>query len=125
MSTTDDRVATGKAGENLACAELERRGYAILARRYRSRFGEIDVVCRHEGAIVFVEVRARRTRARGSAVESLTARKQRRIGAMALDYLAYTGSLQEPCRFDVVAIDGLGTTAMTLEVIENAFVWDG
>ena len=118
-------MATGITGEDLACAELERRGYAILDRRYRSRFGEIDIVCRHDAFLVFVEVRARRTRARGSAVESLTARKQRRIGAMALDYLAYTGNLQQPCRFDVVAIDGFGTDAMTLDVIENAFVWDG
>ncbi len=44
---------------------------------------------------------------------------------MALDYLAYTGRLADPCRFDVVAIDGLGTHRMTLRVIEDAFVIDG
>ena len=120
-----DRVETGKLGENLACAELTRQGYAILARRYRSRFGEIDIVCRHDSVLVFVEVRSRRTRARGEAAETLTMWKRRRIGAMALDYLAYTGNLESRCRFDVVAIDGIGTPAMTLRVIKDAFVLDG
>ena len=75
--------------------------------------------------IVFVEVRSRRTRERGEAAETLTARKRRRIGAMALDYLAYTGRLSEPCRFDVVAIDGIGTPRMELRLIPDAFVFDG
>jgi putative endonuclease len=121
VPSLDRRVATGKLGEDLACAELTHRGYAILARRYRSRFGEIDIVCRDGKTVVFVEVRARRTNARGSAAESVTARKQRRIGAMALDYLAYTGRLEHPCRFDVVAIDGFGSDEMQVQVIRNAF----
>jgi putative endonuclease len=119
------RVSTGKRGEDLACAELERRGYAILARRYRSRFGEIDIVSRDGPVLVFVEVRARRTRERGEAAETLTARKRRRIGAMALDYLAFTGQLESPCRFDVVAIDGIGTSSMELRVIPDALWFDG
>ena len=125
MPAADSRVSTGKLGEELACAELTRRGYAILARRYRSRFGEIDIVSQDGPVIVFVEVRSRRTRQRGEAAETLTARKRRRIGAMALDYLAYTGRLDEPCRFDVVAIDGIGTSGMELRLIPDAFVFDG
>jgi putative endonuclease len=125
MPDAASRVSTGKRGEDLACAELERRGYAILARRYRSRFGEIDIVSQDGPVIVFVEVRARRTRERGEAAETLTARKRRRIGAMALDYLAYTGKLDSPCRFDVVAIDGIGTPGMELRVIPDAFWLDG
>jgi putative endonuclease len=123
MPSTDLRQSAGKRGEDLACAELQRRGYAISARRYRSRYGEIDIVAERNGTIVFVEVKARRTGRRGTAAESLPIWKRRRIGAMALDYLAWTGRTNARCRFDVVAIDGLGTKAETLRVIEDAFQW--
>jgi putative endonuclease len=116
-----DRQTLGKLGEDLACAELDRRGYSILARRYRSRFGEIDIVSERDGTVVFVEVKARRTSRRGAAAETIPFWKRRRIAAMALDYLAWTGRSDRRCRFDVVAIDGIGTDTMRLQVIENAF----
>lgn len=112
----------GKLGEELAAEELRRRGYAILARRYRTRFGEIDIVAQDEGTLVFVEVKARRSDRFGSAAESVTDWKQRRIAAMALDYLSWVGRLDDPCRFDVVAIDGLGTGHTTVRVIQHAFL---
>jgi len=115
------RQALGKLGEELACAELARRGYAVVARRYRTRFGEIDIVCEGRGTVVFVEVKARRTTRRGEAAEAVSRAKRRRIAAMALDYLAWTGQLGRRCRFDVVAIDGIGTPAMRLRVIPGAF----
>ncbi len=101
--------------------ELQRRGYAILARRYRTRFGEIDIVAQDGDVVVFVEVKARRTARYGSAAECIPTWKQRRIAAMALDYLAWCGRLNEPCRFDVVAIDGLGASQVDVRVIQNAF----
>ena len=119
-----DRLALGKLGESIASDELRRRGYAIIATRYRTRFGEIDIVSCVGGVVVFVEVKARRSRAHGGAVAAVSARKRRRIAAMALDYLAWTGRLESPCRFDVVAIDGIGSNAMTVRVIENAWVID-
>jgi putative endonuclease len=115
----------GQRGEELACAELTRRGYAILARRYRTRFGEIDIVSERAGTLVFVEVKARRSRRFGSASESIPFWKRRRIAAMALDYQAWSGRLMDRCRFDVVAIDGFGTDRMSVRVIENAFDADG
>jgi putative endonuclease len=118
---TPNRQALGKAGEDLACRELVRRGYAILARRYRTLFGEIDIIAQHAGFIVFTEVKARRTGRCGLAAEAIPFWKRRRIGAMALDYLAWSGRLNDRCRFDVVAIDGIGTARMTIRVIENAF----
>jgi putative endonuclease len=108
----------------MACGELERRGYAIIARRFRTRFGEIDIVSDDHGTIVFVEVRARKSTYRGSAAESVTVSKQRRIAAMALDYLARTDKLEARCRFDVVAIDGIGTADVELRVIQDAFQVD-
>lgn len=121
MTLADFRQSAGTLGEDLACAELRRRGYAISARRYRSRYGEIDIVCEKGGVLVFVEVKARRTARRGRAAEAIPFSKRRRIGAMALDYLAWTGRLQHRCRFDVVAIDNLGTSRQTMTVIEDAF----
>ena len=103
---TMQRQSLGKWGEERAVAELERRGYAILARRYRTRHGEIDIVADDGGTIVFVEVKARETGECGSAAEAVTVRKQRRLASMAVDYLARNHVTDKPCRFDVVAIDG-------------------
>jgi putative endonuclease len=119
------RQRAGIRGEELACAELVRRGYAILARRYRTRFGEIDIVSQRDGTVVFVEVKARRSRRYGAASDAIPFWKRRRIAAMALDYLAWTGRLRDRCRFDVVAIDGLGSDRVSVRVIENAFWIDG
>jgi putative endonuclease len=121
MPPSSTRVELGKLGETTACGELTRRGYAILARRYRTRFGEIDIVALDRGAVVFVEVKARRSSRCGAAAEAIPFWKRRRIGAMALDYLAWTGRLTHRCRFDVVAIDRVGTAEMTIRVIEDAF----
>ena len=121
MPIAEYRLQAGKRGEDLACAELRRLGYAILARRYRSRFGEIDLIGEHDNAVVFIEVKARKSGRRGTAAESITWRKRRKIAAMALDYLSYTHKLERRCRFDVVAIDGYGTARMTLRVIRDAF----
>ena len=127
MIAPDLRHSAGTLGESTACAELCRLGYAILATRYRSRFGEIDIIASRDGVIGFVEVKARRRPAgeRGtSAVDAVHPRKRRRIAAVALDYLAFTRQLDAPCRFIVVAIDGLGTVRQTMNVIENAFESD-
>ena len=65
---TQARLSLGKRGEDLACRALRRRGYAVLARRYRTRWGEIDIVARDGDTLVFVEVKTRRST--GSAVRS-------------------------------------------------------
>ena len=114
----------GKQGEDLAADALLCLGYAILARRYRTRYGEIDIIARDRDVLVFVEVKARRDNQFGTAAESVTAWKQRRIIAMARDYLGRMSGPEVPCRFDVVAIDGLGTTEETVKVIRDAFVAD-
>jgi putative endonuclease len=117
---TMQRQELGFSGENLAVAELERRGYAILARRYRTRRGEIDIVAQDGDTLVFVEVKVRTTAERGTAAEAVTPRKQRRLVAMAVDYLARTRASNRRCRFDVVAIDGAGDSR-TLTLYPHAF----
>jgi putative endonuclease len=118
---TLERQSLGKLGEETAIGELERRGYAILARRYRTRAGEIDIVARDGETTVFVEVKARATDEFGTAAEAVTRWKQQRLARMATDYLARNDLTRHPCRFDVVAIDGAGGPCETITVFPNAF----
>jgi len=120
----DDRQRLGELGEDLACRELRRRGYAILARRYRTRHGEIDIIARDGPTIVFVEVKARRGRAFGRAVEAVTRTKRRRLVLMAGDYLACRTRRDGPCRFDVVEVD-VGESGTGVTVYPAAFLADG
>ena len=105
---TMQRQALGRSGEDLAVEEIERRGYAVLDRRYRTRHGEIDIVAEDGDTIVFIEVKARATGQRGTAAEAVTPHKQRKLVAMATDYLSRRHLTDRRCRFDVVAIDGVG-----------------
>ena len=114
------RIALGKTGEDLACAELEKRGYAIIARRYRRRGGEIDIIARQGETMVFVEVKAREGRAFGDAAEAVTPFKRRRIAQLALDYVTRRGLSQRPCRFDVVSIH-FDSGEPIFEVFQGAF----
>jgi putative endonuclease len=116
----DARQTLGKLGEDLACAELARRGYAVLARRYRTRFGEIDIIARDNGVTVFVEVKTRNGDEFGGGAAAVTAWKQRKITQMAVDYLSRHGLHDTPCRFDVVVVDLTGETAR-VEVYAHAF----
>jgi putative endonuclease len=114
------RVALGKIGEDLACRELERRGYAIIARRYRQRGGELDIIARDGRVLVFVEVKARDGRGFGDAAESVSAFKRRRIVQLALDYVTRHHLGDCPCRFDVVSIHfHVGSPA--IEIYQGAF----
>jgi putative endonuclease len=117
---SDARQELGKNGEEIACRELERRGYAIVDRRYRRRGGEIDIVARDGPTTVFVEVKARDGVLFGDGAEAITWRKRQRMAGVALDYLARHRLTDSPCRFDVVAI-GVSEGEPAIEVFQNAF----
>ena len=117
---TDARQELGKIGEELAVVDLQRRGYAITARRYRTPCGEIDIVCDHEGVLVFVEVKARADAEFGTAAEAVTPWKQRRLTRMAKDYLTREQVSNRPCRFDVVTVM-FDQPEPVIEVYVNAF----
>ena len=119
--TSAKTVGFGKTAEDLACAELQRRGYAVLARRYRTKVGEIDIVAQDGPTVVFVEVKARTDDRCGHPAEAVTAWKQRRIAAMAWDYLTRRRLHHVPCRFDVVAITGPDGGSQRIDVIRAAF----
>jgi putative endonuclease len=95
----------GVEAEELAARFLADRGLVLLARNYRTRFGEIDLVARDGTTLVFVEVRARTWSAFGGAAGSVDEGKQRRIVAAARHYLAKLRA-EPPCRFDVLTIQG-------------------
>jgi putative endonuclease len=108
-------------GEDLACGMLRRQGYAILARRYRTRLGEIDIVARDGGTVVFVEVKTRQGGAFGDGAEAVGPVKQRRISTMALHYLARHRLVDVPVRFDVVSVEAGEGAGCRVEVIRHAF----
>lgn len=118
------RQDLGILGENLAVDALQARGYSILARRHRSRYGEIDIIAQHGHVIVFVEVKLRTTDLFGEAFEAIPRWKQRRIITLALDYLSRNGLLDRPVRFDVAAVDERAGQ-LSVEIIEDAFTEDG
>jgi putative endonuclease len=118
--SSDRRQTLGELGETLACDELRRRGYAILERRYRTRYGEIDIVARHGDVLVFVEVKARVGDAFGTGAAAVTGYKQRRVARMAADFLTRRRLHDRPCRFDVVSV-AMGEEAPRIEVIAGAF----
>ena len=118
---TPHQERLGRQGEDLACGELRRRGYAILARRFRTRHGEIDIVARDGDVLVFVEVKARSSRGFGGAIGAVTPRKRRQVIAMAQRYMARVGWAARPCRFDVVAVQARAGEAPDVTLIRNAF----
>ncbi len=98
---------TGAAFEALARTYLEAAGLRWLAANVRYRIGELDLVMREGATVVFVEVRYRHTFAFGGSAPSVDARKQRKLVLAAQCFLADHPALaREPCRFDVVAIQG-------------------
>jgi putative endonuclease len=116
----DPRQLLGKSGEEVACDELSRRGYAILERRYRTRHGEIDIIARHQDCIVFVEVKTRTGEDYGGGAVAVTAWKQRRVAQIAVDYLARRRLHDRPCRFDVVIVD-CSSGQPRIDVLAGAF----
>ncbi|HXX84301.1 MAG TPA: YraN family protein [Casimicrobiaceae bacterium] len=96
----------GAAAEALAADFLAGRGLTIVARNYRCRGGEIDLIARERDILVFVEVRLRSGEAFGGAAASITATKRRRLERAAGHYLARIGR-EPPCRFDAVLLDSL------------------
>ena len=111
----------GDWGEQAACAYLERKGYRMLGKNFRTRFGEIDIIMAHGKYIVFVEVKTRKNDCFAAAREFVTPRKQQRITATASLWLQQHPTDRQP-RFDVVEVYGTeGTLEPRIDHLENAF----
>jgi putative endonuclease len=106
----------GQSAEARAEAFLASHGLTPVARNWRCRFGEIDLVMQDGATLVFIEVRLRSRSDFGGAAASVTPAKQKKLLAAARQYLAKLKTLP-PCRFDVVALSGDALP----EWIRNAF----
>ncbi len=99
------RKNLGASGERVAALYLQEHGYQILARNYRTRAGEIDLVGQDADGLAFIEVRTRRGEAYGSPEESITPRKRERLLRLALQFLEAHAEYGDcPWRIDLVAI---------------------
>ena len=96
-------LVQGAQAETLACDYLQAKGLCLLAKNYRLRTGEIDLIMQDGAVIVFVEVRYRKTKRYGGALASINYQKQKRIIQTASHYLQYHAPYAQ-ARFDVVAI---------------------
>ncbi len=114
----------GRQAEDLALRHLQRQGLQLIARNYRCRAGEVDLVMAQAGIVVFVEVRSRASPAFVSPKETVDRRKQRRLARVAAWFLRSRRDLaNRPARFDVVSVTQPNYDAR-LEWIQNAFKVD-
>ena len=111
----------GRRAEAFAEQFLASRGLEVIARNFRCRVGELDLVCRDGGVLAIFEVRARTRGAFGGALGSVNLRKRRKIvRATAVFRLTARRFRALPVRFDVIAIEGAASAA-TLVWIKDAF----
>ena len=121
-----EKKAIGACGEEAARRFLKARGYRILGANVRTPFGELDIVARHNGFTVFVEVKTRISSSLGPPYISVTKLKERHLIKNGLFYLKRYGFVNSNWRIDVVSVrlDGASGTAR-IELIENAVQNDG
>ncbi|MFY0405860.1 YraN family protein [Solicola sp. PLA-1-18] len=103
-STQAQKDAVGRYGEDVAVAHLEQAGMRVLARNWRCRHGEVDVVALDGGTVVVCEVKTRRSRAQGSPFEAVTPQKASRLRRLAAAWLEANPMLHEAVRIDVVGV---------------------
>jgi putative endonuclease len=111
-----DRQRLGAAGEAAVAARYRASGYEVVARNWRCRDGEIDLIARKGATLVFCEVKTRSSSAYGSPAAAVTADKQKRLRRLALRYLAEASGPRRRLRFDVAAV-----TPDSIDIIESAF----
>ncbi len=105
----------GQLGETLAAEFLISQGYKVLARNYRNRFGEIDIIASHQGTIVFVEVKTRSTTRFGTPAEAITRWKLARLQRLIMDFMVHH-KIHGPVRFEVVVIGESGSPQLIRDI---------
>ena len=118
--------AFGEQQEKIAARYLTEQGLQLICMNYQNKLGEIDLIMRAAGELVFVEVRYRRSSRFGSAVESVDYRKQRKLWRTAQCYLKTLHLTNRiPCRFDVLGISpGKSGQSLQFDWIQGAFQLD-
>ncbi len=111
-----NKRSVGSSYEKIAGAYLEKMGYEIVEYNFYSHAGEIDIIARHNGYLVFIEVKYRKNLKKGHPLESVSRQKQKAISECALYYMKKHRQFDVPVRFDVVGILG-----EEISLIQNAF----
>lgn len=115
-----DKISLGKKGEELALSYLKSKKYKIIEKNVRNRFGEIDIIAKDQGTLVFIEVKTRTSEAFGSPIQGINERKKERLRQLATRYIAENGLIEQEVRFDVLGILQTGKETK-IEHIPNAF----
>ena len=118
---TADHLLLGRRGERAACRFLLKKGFDIVARRYRGRGGEIDLIAFEGGILVFVEVKTRHSRDYGDPREFVDWEKQQRFRRTAEEFIAKHDLGQFPYRFDIVSVVASQNGAEEIALYRNAF----
>jgi putative endonuclease len=116
-----ERKQVGREGEIAAWEAYRRRGYRLVARNWRCRLGELDLIVDRPGVVVFCEVKTRRPGLLGEPFEAVTATKQRKLRALAQAFLSARGTRAPAHRFDVASVTVDGPARIRVEVYEDAF----
>lgn len=116
------RFGLGDRGEIQAWGFLIKQGYKIIEKNYRCKIGEIDVICKKDGRLVFVEVKTRRSSRFGSPEEAVSKQKQNKIARVAEWYLRENKLSGVKTGFAVVAVKRYGAAGPEIRLIENAFL---
>ena len=116
-----DTLRLGERGEALAWNFLRNRGYSIVEKNYRTRFGEMDVVARKDGVLVFIEVKTRRDHRFGLPLEAVDWKKRRKLTLVAQCYLQSRKLENKPARFDILSVTWNGTGEPRFSLLEDAF----
>ncbi len=109
-------AALGRLGEERAAQHYRANGYVVVARNWRCRHGEIDLICAKDRTLVICEVKARSRTERGHPIEAVTPVKQRRLRRLAAAYVITQTAYWEEIRFDVATLLGL-----EFDIVEGAF----
>ena len=111
---------TGRWGETLARLRLLVSGYSIIENNYRTKGGEIDIIAKDRGELIFIEVKTRRGKDYGPPEEAVDYRKREKLSQLAMTYIAEKELFDMPARFDVVAVDLTGIRP-EVKIIKDAF----
>jgi putative endonuclease len=116
----DARRTTGVSGEDAATDTYRRRGYRVVARNWRCRLGELDLIVERDGVLVICEVKSRHDGVFGGGYEAVTWRKQAKVRALGEVFLQVTGARPRAMRFDVASVAVSGERS-AVELFEDAF----
>lgn len=119
-----EHIYLGKSGEETAVNLLKENGYKILARNYRTKLGEVDIVALDKDTLCFIEVKTRHSDRFGLPKEAVSASKQRQISKVALLFLKENNLLDKKARFDVVSVIYSQKQRPRLDLIKDAFELD-